>query len=129
MLTALNALVEQQSNPTKNTEAAITQFLDYASTNPSAIIQYKSSDIILHIDSYESYISEPPACSRTGGHYYVSSLPTNPEKYPNLPPPENVPIHMECIILKHMVASADEVEVGVLIHNVQTAVPLRIKLY
>ena len=41
ILPALNALAEQQSNPTKNTEAEITHFLDYASTNPSAIIQYK----------------------------------------------------------------------------------------
>ena len=32
-------------------ESAITQLLDYAATNPSAIIQYKASDAILHIDS------------------------------------------------------------------------------
>ena len=51
MVSALNTLEEQQSNPNKNTEAAITQFLDYAATNPYAIIQYKSSNMILHIDS------------------------------------------------------------------------------
>ena len=51
MLPALNALAEQQWNPTKNTEASITQFLDYAATNPPAILQYKSSDMILRIDS------------------------------------------------------------------------------
>ena len=38
MLPAFNTLTEQQSSPTKNTEAAITHFLDYAATNPSAII-------------------------------------------------------------------------------------------
>ena len=42
MLPALNTLAEQQSSLTKNTEAAISHFLDYAATNPSAIIQYKS---------------------------------------------------------------------------------------
>ena len=54
MLPDLNTLEEQQSNPTENTEAAIAQFLDYAATNPSTIIQSKSSDMVLHIDSYAS---------------------------------------------------------------------------
>ena len=51
MLPALKTLAEKQSSPTKNTEAAITHFLDYAATNLSAIIQYKARDMILHIDS------------------------------------------------------------------------------
>ena len=59
VLPALNTLAEQQSSSTKNTEAAITHFLDYEATNPSAIIQYKASDMILHIDSDASYLSEP----------------------------------------------------------------------
>ena len=50
-LPALKTLAEQQSNPTKNAEAAITHFLDYASTNLYTIIQYKASNMILHIDS------------------------------------------------------------------------------
>ena len=77
MLPALNTLEEQQSSPTKNMEAAITHFLDYVATNPSAIIQYKASDMILHIDSDASYLSEPMAHSRTGGHYYLRSLTTD----------------------------------------------------
>ena len=56
MLPALNTLAEQQSSPTKNTEAEITHFLDYAATNPSAIIQYKASDMIIYIDSDVLYI-------------------------------------------------------------------------
>ena len=129
MLPALNTLAEQQSSPTKNTESAITHFLDYAATNPSAIIQYKASDMILHIDNDASYLSEPRARSRTGGLYFLSSLPTDPKKSPNLPPPENGPIHTECRILKHVVESAAEAEVGGLFHNEQTAVLLRITLH
>ena len=56
MLPALNTLAEQQSSPTKNTEASINHFLDYAATNPSAIIQYNASNMILHIDSEASYL-------------------------------------------------------------------------
>ena len=67
MLPSHNKLAEQQSSPTKNTEASITQFLDYAATNPSAIIQYKSSDTIIHIDIDASYLSEPRACSSKEG--------------------------------------------------------------
>ena len=129
MLPVLNTLIEQQLSPTKNTEAAINHFQDYAATNPSVNIQYKSSDMILHIDSDASYLSEPRARSRTGGTYYLSSLPTDPKKSPNLPPPANGPIHTECRILKHVVASADEVEVGGHNHNGQTVVPLRIILH
>ena len=108
MLPALNTISEQQSNPTNNTEAEITQFLEYAATNPSAIFQYKSSYMILHIYSDASYLSEPLACSFTVEHYYLSSLIANPKKAPNLPPQENVPIHTECKNLKHVVASVSK---------------------
>ena len=37
-------------------EAEIIYFLDYEATNTSAIIQYKSSYMILHIDSDASYL-------------------------------------------------------------------------
>ena len=129
MLPDHDTLAEQQSSPIKNTEAAITHFLEYTATNPSGIIQYKASDMILHIDSDASCLTEPRACSRTGGYYYTSSLPTNPKKSPNLPPPENVPIHTECTIFKHVVVSTAEAEVGELFHNGQTAIPLRITLH
>ena len=87
MLPTLNTLAEQQWSPTKNMEAAITHFLYYAATNPSVIIQYKASSMILHIDSDASYLSEPRVCSRTVGHYYLSSPPTDPKISPNLLPP------------------------------------------
>ena len=71
MLPALNTIWEQQSKPTKNNEAAMTQFIDYTETNPSATIQYKSSNMIICIDSDTSYLSEPRAHSRTGEYNYL----------------------------------------------------------
>ena len=85
--------------------------------------------MILHIGINASFLSYPWAFSRTGGHYYLSLLPIDPEKAPNLPPPANGPIHTECRILKHLVASAAEAEVGGLFHNGKTYVPLRITLH
>ena len=79
MLPDLNTLSEQQSSPTKNMEDAITHLLDFAATNMSSIIQYKASAMILHIDSDASYLSDPRALRCTGGHYYLSSLPTDPK--------------------------------------------------
>ena len=129
MLPALNILAEQQSSPTRNKESAITNLLDYAATNPSVIIQYKASDMILYINSDASYLSDPRARSCTGGQYYLSSLPTDLKKSSNLPPPANGPIHTEWRILKHVVASAAETEVGGLLHNGKTLVPLIITLH
>ena len=85
--------------------------------------------MILHIDSDVSYPSYPRACSLTGGHYYLISLPTNPKKSPNLPPQANGPIYTECRILENVVASAAEVEVRGMFHNGKTAAPLIIKLH
>ena len=85
--------------------------------------------MILYIDGDASCLSEPRARSRTGGHYYLSSLPTNLKTSSNLPPPANGPIHTECRILKHVVASAAEAEVGGIFHNGKTALPLRIIIH
>ena len=127
MLPSLNILAEQQSISTKNMEAAIPNFLAYEANNLSAIIQYKSSDMIIHIDSDTSYISDPRACSCTVGQYYLTN--NWPEKSPNLLPPANGPIHTEYRISKHVVASASEAEVGGLFHNRKTAAPLQITLH
>ena len=49
-------------------------------------------------------------------------------KYPNLIPPENLPIHISCIILRQAVDSAAEAEVGELFHNGKMSIPLSITL-
>ena len=85
MLPALNTLVEQQSSPTKNTESAITHFLDYAATNPSAIIHYKASNMIPHIYSDASYLPEPRTHSRTVGEL-LPQFTTNRSEIISKPP-------------------------------------------
>ena len=85
--------------------------------------------MILHIDSDASYLSELWAHSHTGGRYYLILLPSDPPEASNIQPPENGPIHIECRILKHVVASAVKEEVGGLFHNGQKYGPLRITLH
>ena len=77
---------------------------------------------------HHTYQSQGHAAA-LGGGYYLSSLAKDPKKYPNLPPPANGPIHTECRVLKHVVASAAEAEFRGLFHNGQIAVPLRITLH
>ena len=85
--------------------------------------------MIPHIDNDKSYLSDPWARSRTRGHYYLSSLSTETEKSPNIPPPVDGPIYTEFRTLKHVVASSSEVEVGGLFHNVKKDVLVRITLH
>ena len=62
MLIALSAIASEQAAPTENTLKKIKQFLlNYAATNPNAIIMYRASDIILTAYSDTSYLSKPKA--------------------------------------------------------------------
>jgi hypothetical protein len=59
MLAALGTLATQQANPTKNTMARATQFLDYAATHPDVILAYQASDMVLagHSDViYDAFV-------------------------------------------------------------------------
>ena len=71
MLVALNTFSRHQAQPTQETIDKVNQLLDYAATNPDAVIEYNPSDIILKIHSDASYLSEPRAKSRVGGHKYL----------------------------------------------------------
>lgn len=48
----------------------VPNMVNYSSTFPEAIITYDASDMILHIQSDASYLSEPKAKSRGGGYFY-----------------------------------------------------------
>ena len=79
MLVALSAIASEQATPTKNTLKKIAQFLDYAATNPDAVLTYHRSDMILNVEIYASYFSERHTRIRAGGHFYISDNSTNPK--------------------------------------------------
>jgi hypothetical protein len=80
--------------------------------------------MVLHIHSDASYLSEPKSRSRAGGHFFLSNMPTDPTKGPTKPR-LNGPIHIVCGIMRNVMASAAESEVGALFLNGQEAIPLR----
>ena len=71
MLPALGTMATQQANPTENMMKKVKQFLDYAATHPDAIVTYKASNMVLAIHGDASYLSEPKARSRAGGHFFI----------------------------------------------------------
>jgi hypothetical protein len=74
MLTPLSAIVSKQAAPTENTMQTCLQFLDYAALQEDAIITYQASDMKLAIHSNASYLSEPKARSRAGGHMFMAGM-------------------------------------------------------
>ncbi len=70
MLTSLSAIASTQAKPTKETTIKMHDFLVYAATYQDAIITYQASNMVLAVHSDASYLSEPKARSRAGGHFF-----------------------------------------------------------
>jgi hypothetical protein len=116
MMVALSAIAAEQGAPTENTLRKVNQFLDYAATHPDAVVTYKASDMVLAIHSDASYLSKPKARSRAEGHFFLSSNGNNP--------PNNGAILNVAKIIKAVMSSAAEANLGALFINAKTAVPI-----
>lgn len=123
MLVALGSLAAQQSKGTEATMDACMDLLNYAATNPDATIEFTASDMILHIHTDASYLSESEARSRAAGFFFLSTKPD-----PNETPPINGPIHIVSTIMRNVMASAGEAQVGATFLNSQQACALRATL-
>jgi hypothetical protein len=80
-----------------------------------------ASDIILHIHNDASYLSVSKARRRLGGLFYSGYNLPNETKL-------NGSILDVASVIKHVVASAAESEVGACFQTAQTAAPLRVTL-
>ena len=117
MLPALGSLATQQASTTENTMKKVKQFLDYAATHPAAIITYHVSDMVLAGHSDASYLSRTKARSRAGGQFFMSSDTANP--------PNNGSLLTTSQVIKTIMSSAAEAELGALFINCREAVPAR----
>ena len=81
MLTSLNAIPSEKIAPTKRIMKKYKKLLNYAATQPGSILTYQASDMVIAIHNDVSYLNEPKARSRVGGHHFISSntnfLPNN----------------------------------------------------
>ena len=80
--------------------------------NPNAIVRFYASDIILNLHSDASYLSAGQGRSRVGGYFFLGSIPRD-----NQGVQLNDNIHITYVILKLVVASAAEMELGALFLN------------
>lgn len=115
LLVAINSIASVQTKSTHNTLNKITQLLNYCATHPDSTVRYKARDMILHVESDASYLSEPQSKSRAGGHFYRSSNKSSP----------NVPIFTECSLLKKVLSSSAESELSALFNNGKSTAYLR----
>jgi len=95
----------------------VRQFLDYAASNPDAVITLRASDMVLALHSDASYLSETNARSRAGGHFFC----TENDTFPN----NNGAVLTISQIIKVVMSSAAEAELGALYINSREAVPIR----
>ena len=119
MLVAIGDLAFEQTQGTQKTLDAITQLLNYSATHPNTTIRYRKSDMVLHIHSSGSYLSAPKDRSRAVGHFYLSSYSPNPAKFTL-----NGPIHVIAKILRNVMGSDAEAEIGDLYTSGQEVIPI-----
>ena len=95
LLMSLNTVASQQSKATEHTKMLVEHLLKYCPTYPNAVLTYHASDMLLHIHTDASFLSEPGAKSRAGGFFFLTSKTENIHHAPL-----NAPIHVLCQILK-----------------------------
>ena len=116
LLPALSSLASQQANPTEKTMFLCKQFLDFMATQEEAVLTYRASDMVLAIHSDASYLSEPKSRSRAGGHMFMAGK-------------DKIPINNGAVlnisqIIRAVMSSAAEAELGALFINAKTAVSM-----
>lgn len=114
LLVPLSAITSEQSKATECTHEKINQLLVYYATNLNPILRYQASDMQLQVHSNASYLNETEAQSQVGGYFCMTN---------NAPKEDidNGAIINPTGVLKVVVSSAAEVEVGALFVNVKEA--------
>jgi hypothetical protein len=77
--------------------------------------------MVLQVSSNASYLSEPEAHSRTGGHFYLCNNDGRQQQI-------NGPILFLSSIIKHVVSSAVKAKVGSIFNNAMEVAPMRVML-
>jgi hypothetical protein len=120
LLCLIRAIASQSSKPTKDTMQKTLQLLDYLATQEDAVLSYHASDMVLAVHSNTSYLSEPKACSRARGHFFLPSDTTIP--------PNNGAVLNIAHTIKNVMSSATKAELAGLYIMARKAVYIRIIL-
>jgi hypothetical protein len=80
LIMPINVLASEQSNATAVTADKVIELLNYCNTHSETKIRYHASDMILHIHSDASYISQKEAKSSAGGFFYMGNATKHDKK-------------------------------------------------
>ena len=94
-------------------------------THPEAVIRYPAIGMQLYVHSDASYLSVSKTRSRAGGIHYLSDPPPNTQDPDNYTPLLNGIIHVVFKILRNIMSSAADAELGALFLKTKEAVPIR----
>ena len=117
MLQALTAIASEHNDHTKNTIKRVKTFLDYAKYQADSIITFNAIAMVMAINYYVYYLFKNNAHSHAGGHHILSN---DKENNPNNGAILNIPT-----IIRNVMSSAAEAELGALFLNAKKAVPMR----
>jgi hypothetical protein len=82
LIMPINVLASEQSNATEITADKVIKLFNYCNTHLETKIRYHASDMIPHIQSDASYLSENESKSRAGGFFYMGNTNKNDKKLP-----------------------------------------------
>jgi hypothetical protein len=111
LIIPISVLASEQSNATEVTADKVIKLLNYCNTHPETNIRYHASEMILHIHSDASYLSENESKSRAGGLFYMGNTAKNDKKL------TNGAILIVSKVLKHVMSSVAEAEIGAVFIN------------
>ena len=114
---SLSSIASEQTKATEKTHSICLQLLNYLASNPDAKIRFHKSNMIMNIHLDASYLSEPNSRSRTCAYFFMGSMPKDGQ-----PITLNVAFHVNTQIMKFVVASAAEAELGALFRNCQDGI-------
>jgi hypothetical protein len=122
LIMPINVLASEQSNATEVTAEKVIKLLNYCNTHPETKIWYHASEMILHIHRDASYLSENEVKSRAGGFFYMGNTTKNDITL------TNGAILIFSKVLKYVMSSAAEAEIGAVFINAKEGAVLRTTL-
>jgi hypothetical protein len=111
LIMPINVLESEQTKATSGTAYKVIKLINYCTTHPKTKIRYHVSDMILNKHSDASYLSEREAKSKSGGFFYMVSSADTANKL------TNGEILIISTVLKHVMSSAAEAEIGAVFIN------------
>ncbi len=117
LLATLSTLSSQQATVTEAIDAAMNQLLNYLTIYPDNDTTYRASNMILCAHANAGFNNKSKGCSQAGAHIFISK--NNPF------PKHNGPIHSISQVMKFVMSSAAEAELGALYTTAKEMVPLQ----